>query len=341
MGTAAVEQVRPGVWSISVPIPNNPLGSTLVYLLDSAAGPVLIDAGWHAPETLAALEAGVAAAGADLTDIRGVLVTHHHPDHHGLAGEVRERSGAWVALHREDAEVVRSHRRSLTSQRDDSRSRTIEALHAAGAPPEEAEALLAQHEALEIALPALPDRTLEDGQRTDVPGRDLRVVWTPGHSPGHACFHLPSEGLLFAGDHALPGITPHVGLYEFAAPDADPLGDFLASLRRVAALDPAEVLPAHQRRFTDLPGRVQVLLDHHEERFTEVLRVLAEIGPLTLWEVAERMTWNRPWAELAPLMRRIAVSEAAAHLRHLERSGRIVTTLPASREPARYGAAVA
>jgi glyoxylase-like metal-dependent hydrolase (beta-lactamase superfamily II) len=332
----SVEQVQPGVWSIPVPIPNNPLGYTLVYALATDRGPVLIDAGWHDPETLAALDAGVRTAGFELSEVHGVLVTHHHPDHHGLAGEVRERSGAWVALHAADAEIVRAHRGSLTDRKEDARQRTIEALHAAGAPPEEAEALLAHHERLELELPALPDRELTDGELADTPGRELRVIWTPGHSPGHVCLHLADADVLFAGDHALPGITPHVGLYEFAAPDANPLGDFLASLRRVADLAPSQVLPAHQERFEDLPGRVDALLAHHEERFVEIEQLMATAGPLTMWEVAERMTWYRTWDELPPIMRRIAMSEAAAHVRYLERAGRVTTILESRSGPDRY-----
>src|SRR4051795_11896084 len=84
---AAAVAEAPGVWSIRVPFPDNPLGYTLVYALETAAGgPVLVDAGWDDPASLAALERGLAAIGTAVSDVRGVLVTHHHPDHHGLAG---------------------------------------------------------------------------------------------------------------------------------------------------------------------------------------------------------------------------------------------------------------
>ena len=60
--------------------------------------------------------------------------------------------------------------------------------------------------------PVLPDRNLSDGQRVDVPGWDVRAVWTPGHSPGHTCFNV-GDDVLLSGDHVLPEITPHIGLY--------------------------------------------------------------------------------------------------------------------------------
>src|SRR5690348_5125039 len=82
-----------GVWSITVAIPDNPLRYTLVYLLESDRGPVLVDTGWDDPTGREALASGLAAAGHSLSDVHGVLVTHHHPDHHGLSGHVREQSG--------------------------------------------------------------------------------------------------------------------------------------------------------------------------------------------------------------------------------------------------------
>jgi glyoxylase-like metal-dependent hydrolase (beta-lactamase superfamily II) len=127
---------------------------------------------------------------------------------------------------------------------------------------------------------------------------------------------------LFSGDHLLPEITPHIGLYE--DPDdatvTDPLGDYLDSLERVGRLAPAEILPAHQHAFTDAPSRVRELLDHHEDRLTGLLALLAT--PLTPWQLAERMEWNRPWQQIPYGSRNIAVSEAEAHLRRLVKLGR-------------------
>lgn len=97
------EQIRPDMWSIPVPMPDNPLRCVLVYLLEVPSGVVLVDAGWNTEEAWAALVAGLAAAGYDPTDVQGVLVTHIHPDHYGLAGRVQEASGAWVALLMDEA----------------------------------------------------------------------------------------------------------------------------------------------------------------------------------------------------------------------------------------------
>src|SRR5437660_819567 len=102
-----VEQVRPGLWSVPVPIPNNPLRYVLVYVFETDRGPFMVDAGWNTDNAYDTLCAGLAHAGFAITDVQGVMVTHIHPDHYGLAGRVREASGAWVALHPVDAGLIR------------------------------------------------------------------------------------------------------------------------------------------------------------------------------------------------------------------------------------------
>ncbi|MEV4258841.1 MBL fold metallo-hydrolase, partial [Spirillospora sp. NPDC049652] len=166
-----------------------------------------------------------------------------------------------------------------------------------------------------------PDRELEDGDLVDLPGRRLRAIWTPGHSPGHLCLHLEDAGRIFTGDHVLPRITPHIGLYPYDRPDTDPLGDFLASLDRVGGLAVDEVLPAHQFRFHDLAGRTRAIAAHHESRLSELAALLTG-EPRTLWRLTSGLAWREPWPAMSLQSRQMAAAEAAAHLRVLERRGR-------------------
>lgn len=317
-----------GVRSLRVPIPDNPLGHTLVYVVDTDRGPVLIDTGWDDPASWDALTSGLTACGTSVAELHGVVITHHHPDHHGLSAKAREASGAWVAMHAADASIVR---RTRETRPERWYTYMADKLAAAGAPDDHLTPLrTAPRRTLPGFSPALPDREITPGELLDLPGRRLRAIWTPGHTPGHVCLHLeeshpaqlPGHGRLFSGDHVLPGITPHIGLYE--DPDdatvTDPLGDYLDSLERVGRLAPAEILPAHQHSFTDAPSRVRELLTHHEDRLTDLLSLLAE--PLTPWQLAERMEWNRPWRQIPYGSRNIAVSEAEAHLRRLVKQGR-------------------
>ena len=322
-----VEVVRPGLWSVPVVIPDNPLGYTLVYLFETDSGPVVVDNGWDDPRAWESFRNGVAETGHRVEDIYGVLLTHVHPDHHGLSSRIRAASDAWIAMHPEDAWVVTRWRETL----DTWLLETAAVLLSSGAPEDAIAALpdLTGVPPHRRELPALPTRLFADGDMVDVPGWNVRAIWTPGHSPGHTCFFV--DGLLLAGDHVMPKISPHIGLYEEEL-DVDPLGDYLASLAKLRSEAVLEVLPAHVARFTPLAPRLDELAEHHEERLAGIVALLGD-GPLTTWEIAASMPWNKQWADIVPFMKRVALGEAVAHLRHLERRGlaeRIPGAWPAS-----------
>lgn len=319
---ASATELAPGIHVIRVPIPNSPLGWTLVYVLEGDDGPVLVDTGWHHPEAESALRSGVAAAGFELADIVGVLVTHHHPDHHGLSGVVREESGCWIAMHPADQALVRRFRAYRGKERSHWKTRSDQMLVDVGATLDELAVLPSHDASADIELPVEADRDLVDGQLADVAGRRVRTLWTPGHSPGHCSFLLEDQSWLCSGDHVLPRITPHVGLYEPLEDLSDPLGDFLTSLDDMRGRGITRVLPAHRQPFDDLETRLDEIISHHDDRLAEVLTILGA-GAATPWAVAQQLSWNVVWDEVPMEMRRVALGEASAHLRHLERRGDI------------------
>ena len=310
-----VEKVRPGLWSIPVPLPNNSLRYVLVYVFETDRGPYLIDAGWNTDDAFGALQGGMEEVGCAVADVQGVLVTHIHPDHYGLAGRIREASGAWISLHPADAELIHDR----YDEPEDLLNRVAGALRRMGAPPEELEPLRnAAMPVLPLVDPVVPDVLLEDGARPEVPGWDLSAIWTPGHSPGHLCFYESSQRLMLSGDHVLPRITPNIPFHPQAG--ANPLGDYLASLDKLEPYEVSEVLPAHEYRFDDLGARLEELRQHHRDRFAEIIAMLRE-GPRTAWDIASHMRWSRTWDDIAGFMRRAAVGETVSHLRALEIEG--------------------
>jgi glyoxylase-like metal-dependent hydrolase (beta-lactamase superfamily II) len=262
-----------------------------------------------------------------VADVRGVMVTHIHPDHYGLAGRVRETSGAWVALHPADAALIPEryeHPQELVA-------RMSATLQRWGAPAEEVEGLsCASMPALAFVSLVKPDVLLEDGDKPEVPGWDVQAIWTPGHSPGHLSFWEPRNRLMLTGDHVLPRITPNISLHPQAGDD--PLGSFLRSLEKLEPYDTDEVLPAHEHRFVGLDARLAELKEHHEHRFAEVIEAV-KAGRDTGWAVAGCMKWSRSWDRIEGFMRRAAVAEAMAHIRALERRG-VLREIPG--EPVRY-----
>ncbi len=113
---------------------------------------------------------------------------------------------------------------------------------------------------------------------------------TPGHTRGHLVFADLAGGLLFAGDHVLPHITPSIGFE--GVPEASPLGSYLASLRLIREMPDMRLLPAHGPVTDSVHARVDALLDHHGERLDACAAAVAA-GSGTAYETARALTWTR------------------------------------------------
>jgi glyoxylase-like metal-dependent hydrolase (beta-lactamase superfamily II) len=193
-----------------------------------------------------------------------------------------------------------------------------------GVPSDEAEVLSNSQRALSaVVKTAEPSVQLDGAELLDMGRRRLRVEWTPGHSPGHICLYDPLEKLLFAGDHMLPDLSPNIGLHPQSTPD--PLHEYLEGLRRLAAYQPARILPAHGRPFTDAPGRVAVLVAHHKRRLERILEIVAA-GRRHGWQVALEL-----WGPRENLYeKRLALQEGLAHLQALAVEGRLTKSVTPS-----------
>lgn len=317
-----VEEIRPNLWSIPVPMPHSPLRYVSVYAMANEAGITLIDAGWDSDESWQALLDGLSLLGASITDVSGVLVTHKHFDHIGLARRVRDESGAWVGLHPADQDLTLPDRDQETA-----RKAALDWLVGLGASPEEAATLMiaAAFDGPGRGAPR-PDRLIQDGDIIRVPGWELRAVHTPGHTPGHLCF-LDEDGRnLFAGDHLLPRITPNISADRDLSMDL--LGDYLKSLDKVENFDVVEVFPAHEWRYRGLKDRVLQLKLHHDHRLAELLDVVQQHPGITPWDMAAELTWSRPWDQFNGYIRVTAVGETMSHVVHLVHLGLVAPTAP-------------
>ena len=317
-----VEKLGADLWSVPVPIPNNPLRYVSSYAFaPEGGGLVLLDTGWGVDSAWEALVAGLASIGAAPADVRGVMVSHMHFDHLGLAGRVRDASGAWIAMHPADIAIVAS-----ASLRDPAEAvdREKEFLVSLGASADEAEAAVGPARGFSgFSTMAVADRELTDGELADVPGWRLRAVHTPGHTPGHLCFIDEASRRMFAGDHILPRITPNISVH--AVEQANPLAEYLDSRAKVRDLDVDEVLPAHEWRFRGLAERADGIAAHHEQRLAELFAAVAAHPDATSWDLAGLLTWSRPWDQYSGRMRISAVTETMAHVLELLHRGLITT----------------
>ena len=316
------DPVAPGVWRIPLPLPGDGLKAVNVYAVADGDGVTLVDGGWALDAAERELERSLGTLGLALGDIRRFLITHSHRDHYTQAVAVRRRFGTRVlvgAPERHTIERVISPGHRAGQSHWDLLARhggeaVLAALRAAGARPEQGDQGYEQ-----------PDEYVPGGERFGVGDRTLEAISTPGHTRGHLVFLDRAAGLLFAGDHVLPHITPSVGF------EVDPprlaLADYLSSLHLVRGLPDAVMLPAHGPPGGSVHARVDALLDHHDVRLGQAAAALRG-GPRTAYEVATGLAWTsrqRRFAELDPFNQLLAVLETALHLNLLAHRGEVAT----------------
>jgi glyoxylase-like metal-dependent hydrolase (beta-lactamase superfamily II) len=296
-----LETVAHGVHLVRIPMPGGGLPYSLAYLLEDDRGRLhVVDPGSPTPEASASLRGALEALGRTERDVASIVVTHLHADHAGGAARLRRATGAPLRMHRREAEAVAAAVHGLPTPD----------LDAWGVPADRRPELLAARTLPLPPDPPQPDDVLSDGDVLDVPGRRIRALWTPGHTPGHLCLHDEDAGLVFTGDHVLPTVNPGVGL---GGPTAtNPLTDYLASLQRVAALG-GLALPGHEGPFTGLAERCGELAEHQLARSRQV----ASHPGGTVWEVASSLTWTGGWEGLHGLTLLSALSQTAMHLERL------------------------
>jgi glyoxylase-like metal-dependent hydrolase (beta-lactamase superfamily II) len=299
-------EVVPGVWAVPVPLSGSALRSITVFLLETRDGPVLIDAAYAHSSCWTSFQASLAVIGHRVETIRAVLLTHNHPDHVGFADRVRAASGAPVAMGRaDDFATMHATRGGFLEQ-------LRRALDLTGAPREVTEAMYAEslgiathHENLRLDIVLDGERELTFG------GVSVRAVPAPGHTYGHTVFY-DSRGVVFTGDTMMAEGPTQLAVV--SRPGDDPAGDLFATLERIAGLGAAIACPAHQFPYRDVAGRAAQLKAFHQDEAAEA-RDLAGDGA-TAWDVARRMTWKKPWAELGPGTRRFALMHTLALLRN-------------------------
>jgi glyoxylase-like metal-dependent hydrolase (beta-lactamase superfamily II) len=314
--------VAPGVHRIPLPLPMDGLKAVNVYAIEADDGLVLVDGGWAIPEARELLDRCLRSVGSGFGDIRRFLVTHVHRDHFTLATVLGNELGVDVALGlpEKPALDLLHDRHTLTenpfiSVLASAGAQDVgEAWAAGGPPPDEAQIWLR------------PTSWLDGDQEVPLGGRTLDAVHTPGHTPGHFVFADRPGGLLFAGDHVLPTITPSIG---FTVPPAqNPLGDFLASLSRMLTLPDLRLLPAHGPVAPSSHARAQDLLTHHEDRLRTCLDAIPADGDVVALDVARQLGWTRhehPYDTLDVFNRGMAAMETKAHLDLLVARGDLVS----------------
>jgi glyoxylase-like metal-dependent hydrolase (beta-lactamase superfamily II) len=304
-------EVATDIHQLKIPIPGNPLGYLCAYLIQTPESCMLIDTGWKTEAAFEALRSQLQDVGVTWEDLDYIVITHVHPDHYGLVGQLRGLTHAKLVIH----EIEQSFLESRYVETDPLVGEMDHWLKINGVPLDVRPMLnQASMSMLGMVAIASPDLIVQGGEHLRVGEFDLEILWTPGHSAGHICLYDRAKRLLFSGDHVLGKITPNISMHTQS--NGNPLTDYFNSLRQVAALPVDLVLPAHGDVFQDLPKRVAEIEAHHDLRLKEILAVIGD-GAKTAYQVASLISWSTgkvTWDNLPPLSKRMAVTETLAHL---------------------------
>src|SRR5262249_10949750 len=307
---AKTREVADGVVQVFLPLPVRPT-IVNVYLVRAGDAWTLIDTGMNTGDSSTAFRGALAEVGIAPQAIRQIVCTHHHIDHYGSSGPLRELTHAQVYLHPLEAERAAGAHDAL--------GENPEFLHQNGIPavPPEKQMPPMSRVAGTLYSPAIPDGLLADGDEIPLgDGRWLHAVWTPGHTPGHCCLLRDPDGPLFAGPPLPPKTPPPAALPRGGPPT--PLGASPAPRDKTARVEPRLVCPAHGGIFEDHRRRASQLIDFHRVRKLTMLEIIRK-RPCTAYEVALEAFAISPDSRFQGMA---ATSETLAHLELLRREGR-------------------
>lgn len=307
-------EVAEGVLWARMPLPMR-LDHVNCYALDDGDGWTLVDTGFRgkaARDAWSALLAGPLSG----KPVRRVVVTHHHPDHIGMAGwlmrecdaELWTTRTAWLY-----ARMLQLDHHDLPPEEN------VRQFRRGGASAEAVEAYrTTQPFNFSKSVEPLPIgfRRIAEGDRVTMAGRRWTVRIGHGHAPEHATFWSEDDRLVLTGDQIIPGISSNLSVFA-AEPEADPVGEWLESCEKMLryAREDHFGLPGHKLPFTGLPVRLTQLIENHHGALDRLRPHLRE------WRTAAECFLPIFKREIESEVFGLALSEAVAHLNHLMRIG--------------------
>ncbi|NQX69306.1 MBL fold metallo-hydrolase [Paenibacillus alba] len=298
------------ITQVKVPLPF-PLRWVNAYLIRGDNGYTVIDPGLHTPDAEALWLQVLQERGIGFEHVEQIVLTHHHPDHYGMAGWFQERTGAPVLLSETGYAQVQ-----LLWGAEQPMSALLLKLFARHGFPQDGLDEMTKHMVsfVEMVSPQPQVTLLREGP-VRLGNRVYEAIETPGHAAGHLVFYDGEAEVMFCGDHVLPQISPNVSFLPQV--EENPLGAYLSSLQEIGRLPVKMAYPGHREPWPLFSARAAELVRHHHERLALMEGQLSV--SLSAYDVCRATFGDR----LSIHQMRFALSETIAHLILLEAEGRI------------------
>jgi glyoxylase-like metal-dependent hydrolase (beta-lactamase superfamily II) len=286
-----IQQIADSLYMITLPMPFR-LEHVHVFVLIHDGSLALFDTGMNTPDTFSKLEEALERIGKSVHDIDRIFLTHYHTDHCGMAGRLKEISGASIHMSRIGSTII-----EIQKNEELVINRIKDFYISHGLSEKAIDTLITFFRGFrKVTVPFKADVLLDPPHVINLGSSVIEVLPTPGHTRGHVSYYFPKEGLLLSGDHVLPEITPNL------SPD----------------LPVVKVYPAHGDPFSNLKGRVEEIREHHRERKGLAFDSIKK-GPKTSFQASLDIFGH----DLPEFDRFLAINETYVHLLELQKEGAI------------------
>lgn len=293
--------ITPNILRIDLKVPVTPseIATCLIKSNDNLA---ILDTGLGR-RPFKDISRGMMEQGLNMEDITHIINTHFHVEHIGGNYQIQKASGAKIFAHEVDAVNIEQPKK------------IVELCKTMGDVPRRSQymAELYMKGVTRSIKPTQVDRKLRDGDIIDLGTIKLKVIHTPGHSPGHICLYDQDTKIMFSGDVVCGGDqTVYVG------PPSGDMIQYLDTLNMIRDINPELILPAHGPIVTDPIARVDDLIRRKLQRERDVIHTLTDNGEMTPGSITKRV-----YGVLSAFDFVMATGAVMGHLDKLRIEGRV------------------